>query len=175
MTDNCNYKYNAKEGYFVNRMVQMKIFMITIPLMVCMLCDLNVQAYNNSDTTSPEYTVISYIINDLSNARVTGKSLSLGYDLSIDGVYCCTIRHDVSFTYGISTSNGDIAQITSAVAYVLKTNSESQYYPNEITTSKSNGSIAKFTSNTKIYKKSTNKKHGTLSVTTYCYASGKYY
>lgn len=160
----------------MKRIVKIKCIMITVLLITCMAFNLNVQAYNDdSDTTSPEYTVVTYIINDLSNARVTGKSISIGHELSIGGEYCCTIRHDVSFTYGIVTSNGDIAQITSAVAYVLETNPKSQYYPNGITTSQSNGSIAKFISNTKIYKKSTNKKHGTLTSITYCYASGKYY
>lgn len=160
----------------MKRMVKIKCIMVTILLTICMLFNLDVQAYNDhGDTVAPKYTAVKYIISDLSNARTTGKSVSYGYDLSIDNKYCCTIRHDVSFTYGIVTSNGDIAQITSATAYVLKTNPASQYYPNGITTSQSNGSIAKFISNTKIYEKGTNKKHGTLTSITYCYASGKAY
>lgn len=42
-------------------------------------------------------TVVSYIMNDTSQARVTGKSISIGYDIKVDNVLCCTIRHDVAF------------------------------------------------------------------------------
>lgn len=122
-------------------------------------------------------TIRTYIINDTSNARVTGKSISFGYDIVIGDILCCTVKHDVSFTYGIVTPKGDIAQITKGKASVINLNTDSKYYPNRdsIYTTSSDGDPAKYNSKVKIYKKSNDAFYTSVTNTTYCYASGKYY
>ena len=138
-----------------------------------------VLAASESDVVTSDgenITIRTYIINDTSNARVTGKSIAIGYEINIDNIYCCTVRHDVSFTYGIVTSKGDIAQITKGKAYLYDLNTDSKYYPNRdsIYTTSSNGDPAKYNSTVKIYKKSNDALYKKVTNTTNCYASGKY-
>ena len=105
------------------------------------------------------------------------KQISHGFKITIDNVYCYTLRHDINFTYGINTGNGDKAQITTYKSYVSNTNSSSAYYPdtaNMTNTLVKLGNPASLKTVISAYSKSTNKKQGTLTAISKCYGTGAY-
>ena len=69
--------------------------------------------------TEGDTTIICYVIDaPPATARVTSKSIIIGYRVLIDNVYSYTIRHDITFAYGIPLNGSHVAQITSGSAYV---------------------------------------------------------
>lgn len=163
-------------------------------LFICLICFCSSLQVNAQETdssadyfegdilwveTSSDTTVVCYIIEEPPVVeRVTNKSISLGYRVSINNVYSYTVRHDITFAYGIPYTSSHAAQIMSGKAYIIETNSSSAYYPDTSSIVINKGTVSNpaiFTSNIKTYTKSTNQLHGTLECYTRCYSDGSYY
>lgn len=165
------YYNKSLSRFLISSILAFAILFNAFSIQVLAVSDGSIQTEDHNENI----TITTRIVNDTSNARVTGKSILMEYEIKVDNVVCCYVYHEVSFTYGITTNNEDIAQITSGKAYVSKLNTYSEYYPNRdsIYTTKSNGNPAKFNSTVKIYKKSNDKLYAKITNHTSCYASGK--
>lgn len=142
--------------------------------------DLNENIYIIGIESYGDKTVTHYISEDANNIvtpYTTSKKVTNGWKVDIDNVFCYSLRHDVTFAYGIPTGSGEKAQILSYKAYIEKVNSSSAYYPDtssmtDTLTKLGNPAILK-TSVTDRYK-SNNKAHGTFYAKTKCYGNGSY-
>lgn len=119
--------------------------------------------------------VITYIIPDERQERVTSRNIIVDSTVVIDQVSSFTLRREIEFAYGIPFNGAHGAQIMSAKAYVSYVNSSSAYYPDTssiATTIGNMGNPAICTTTVNVYIKSSNQLHGRYASEAYCYGDG---
>ena len=175
-------------------MIQRKLRGLTLSLLVISLIVFPqaaiADAYNDSysaigynyESYSEGNTIINHIVYVLPSSnngstKVSQKTISHGWEVNIDGIHSYTLRHDITYSYGLNVNGTEKAQIISYKSYVSYINPSSAYYPDTSTLSNTLtkiGNPAKLKTVLSDYSKTTNKKHGTITAISKCYGSGSY-
>lgn len=143
--------------------------------------DVMKEAFSDSTIVSVQtdgniIVVASIHNNKDSDVRTSQKSFGVDYDVYIDNVRSFRYTHNITFTYAIPTSNGEMAQITTAGGLITYTNSSSAYYPDTANSSSyfngQFGNPAKYITSMPIYVKSSNTYHATRNFEAICYGNG---
>lgn len=119
--------------------------------------------------------IITYIIPNDKQERVTSRNIVVNSTVIIDRVEAFTLCREIEFAYGIPYNGAHGAQIISVDAYISYVNSGSTYYPDTSSIAATIGNMgnpAICTTTVNVYIKSSDQLHGRYVSEVYCYGDG---